>query len=378
MRMKAAVMHEQGLPQPFEQSRPFHIEEVDLDGPGAGEVLVEVRAAGICHSDLSQVKGIRKRKLPVVGGHEAAGIVREIGKGVTRVKVGDHVIMTAVSGCGQCEECRAGFPALCKTVTIPRTQGVLGTGARRLSLNGGPLYHYSGISGFAEYAVTIENSLVPIEHSVPLDVAAMFGCAVVTGAGAVFNTADIRRGKNVAVIGLGGVGLNAVMASKIAGAGMIIAIDMLEEKLSLAKELGATHAFLATTEDLVEKIRELTHGGVQYVFEVSGAKSAMKTAMDILRPRGEVIGIGLGAFDDPYQYNHAGLVAEEKAIRGCFMGSCVPDRDIPRFVGMFTSGQLPVDRLRSDTITLEGINRAFDKLASGQVVRQIILPHRSL
>jgi len=375
MRMKAAVMHEQGLPQPFERSLPFHIDDVDLDPPGPGEVLVEVRAAGICHSDLSQVKGLRKRKLPVVGGHEAAGIVCEIGEGVKSVKVGDHVIMTAVSGCGECEQCRAGFPALCKTVTIPRTQGVLGTGARRLSLNGQPLYHYSGISGFAQYAVTIEKSLVAIDKSVPLDVAAMFGCAVVTGAGSVFNTAHVEKGKVVCVIGLGGVGLNAVMAAKIAGAAKIVAIDMLEEKFALARDLGATDCFLATEEGVVDKIKEATDGGVHYVFEMSGAKSAMKTAMDILRPRGEVIGVGLGAFDDPYQYNHAGLVAEEKAIRGCFMGSCVPERDIPRYVELFTSGQLPVDRLRSESIGFDGLNRAFDKLASGQVVRQILLPH---
>jgi alcohol dehydrogenase len=378
MRMIAAVMHEQGLPQPFEESRPFRIEEVDLDPPGPGEVLVEIRAAGICHSDLSQVKGLRKRRLPVVGGHEAAGVVREIGAGVTTVAVGDHVIMTAVSGCGECDLCREGYPALCKSVTIPRTQGVLGTGARRLSLNGDPLYHYSGISGFAQYAVAIEKSLVSIDKSVPLDVAAMFGCAVVTGAGAVFNTAAVEEGKTVAVIGLGGVGLNAVMAARIVGAGRIIAVDMLEEKFPLARELGATDTFLATEEGLVDRIKVVSGGGVHYVFEMSGAKPAMKTALDILRPRGEVIGVGLGAFDDPYQYNHAGLVSEEKCIRGCFMGSCVPERDIPRYVELFTSGRMPVDRLRSESITFEGLNRAFDKLASGQVVRQILLPHGML
>ena len=379
MRMKAAVMFEQGLPQPFESSQPFRIEDVELDAPGPGEVLVEVRAAGICHSDLSQVKGIRKRKLPVVGGHEAAGIVRSVGSGVTNVALGDHVIMTAVSGCGQCETCREGLPALCKTVTVPRTQGVLASGERRLSFpNGDPLYHYSGISGFAQYAVSASNSLISIDKSVPLDVAAMFGCAVVTGAGAVFNTAAVKSGRKVAVFGLGGVGLNAVMAAKIAGASQIIAVDTLPEKFVLASELGATNTFVATDPNIVTQIRDATEGGVHYAFEMSGAKSAVITATQILRPRGEVIGVGLGAYGDLYQYDHANLVTEEKVIRGSFMGSCVPERDIPRYVQLFTRGQLPVDRLRSLSIPLEGLNRAFDKLAAGQVVRQIVLPHGTL
>lgn len=378
MRMTAAVMHAQGLPQPFAESQPFRIQEVDLDPPGPGEVLVEVRAAGLCHSDLSQVKGLRKRKLPVVGGHEAAGIVREVGPGVTNLAPGDHVIMTAVTGCGVCETCRDGYPALCKTVTGPRTLGVLGSGARRLSLNGEPLYHYSGISGFAQYAVTMEKSLVRIDKSVPLDVAAMFGCAVVTGAGAVFNTAAVETDKSVAVIGLGGVGLNAVMAARIAGARDIVAIDIRPEKFEIARELGATATFLATEPDLTAQIRELTQGGVHYAFEMTAAKQAMQTAADILRPRGEVICVGLGETESRHDFRHAELVIEEKAIRGCFMGSCVPERDIPRYVELFTSGQLPVDRLRSEAITFDQLNAAFDKLAAGQVIRQILLPHGTL
>lgn len=183
MKIKAAVLHQQDNSRPFAQSRPFSIEEVDLDGPGPGEVLVEVRAAGICHSDLSVLKGLRKRRLPVVGGHEAAGIVRETGKGVVGLTPGDHVIMTVVAGCGECDYCRQDWPALCTGVSMARAQGLLSNGERRLSRNGTPLYHYSGISGFAEYAVCMENSLVRIDPAVPLDIAAMFGCAVVTGLG---------------------------------------------------------------------------------------------------------------------------------------------------------------------------------------------------
>lgn len=378
MKMIAAVMYEQGLPQPFEQSQPFKIEQVDLDTPGENEVLVEIRAAGICHSDLSQVKGLRKRTLPVVGGHEAAGIVRQVGRNVTNFTLGDHVIMTAIAGCGTCEICREGFPALCKSVTMPRTKGLLGSGERRLSLNGAPLFHYSGISGFAEYAVTMADSLIKIDKSVPLDVAAMFGCAVVTGAGAVFNTAKVQEGKTVSVIGLGGVGLNAVMAAKIAGASKIIAIDMLGEKLKLALELGATDVLLASDENIVQKIREISGGGVHYVFEVSGSQPALTTATAALRPRGEVICIGLAASDEEFRYTHTPLVTEEKAIKGSFMGSCVPERDIPHYVELFTSGQMPVDRLRSECITFDQLNQAFDKLANGQAIRQILLPHGSL
>lgn len=378
MRMKAAVMYEQGLAQPFEETQPFRIEEVELAPPGPNEVLVDVRAAGICHSDLSQVKGLRKRQLPTVGGHEAAGIVREVGPGVTRVKVGDHVVMTGVSGCGECEICKDGYPALCKSVTLPRTKGLLASGETRLSRNGAPIYHYSGISGFAQYAVVMENNLVAIDKSVPLDVAAMFGCAVVTGAGAVFNTAKLGAGRRVAVIGLGGVGLNAVMAARIAGADQIIGIDTMPEKFALAQELGATHVFLATEDDLVAKIRALSDGGLHYVFDMTGAPPALKTAYDVLRPHGEIISVGLGATGAQNSYDHTGLVSEEKSIRGCFMGSCQPDRDIPKYVEHFSAGQMPIDRLRTETIALEDINRGFDRLARGEVIRQIVLPHGTL
>ena len=224
--MIAAVMYDQGLPTPYAESKPFRIEEVELDAPGEDEVLVEVRAAGLCHSDLSTVAGQRKRKLPVVGGHEGAGVVREVGPGVTRVKPGDHVIMTLVSGCDHCRPCIRGRPVLCESVTASRAQGLLSNGMRRLSYRNSPVNHYSGISSFAQFAVTVSHSLITIDPSIPLDVAAMFGCAVVTGAGSVFNAADVRPGQSVAVFGLGGVGLNAVMAAKIAGASEIIGIDI--------------------------------------------------------------------------------------------------------------------------------------------------------
>jgi Zn-dependent alcohol dehydrogenase len=375
MRMTAAVMYEQGLPTPYTESKPFRIEEVELDGPGEGEVLVEVRAAGLCHSDLSQVAGLRKRKLPVVGGHEGAGIVREVGRGVTRLKPSDQVVMTVASGCGHCRPCTENRPAICDTFGASRSAGVLSNGVRRLSRNGEPVYHYSGISSFAQYAVTVPGALIKADPSIPLDVAAMFGCAVVTGAGAVFNSAKVRPGHNVAVFGLGGVGLNSVMAARISGASEIIGIDINESKFPLARELGCTRTVSALDPKLVETVKDLTKGGVDFAFEISGAKAAMASAIAITRKGGEIVCVGLGASDDLYQYAHAALVAEEKVFRGSFMGSCVPERDLPQYLKYFQEGRMPVDRLKSGTMTFGQLNINLDLLDRGEVVRQVLLPH---
>jgi alcohol dehydrogenase len=375
MRMIAAVMYEQGLPTPYAQSQPFRIEEVELSGPDEGEVLVEVRAGGICHSDLSQVAGLRKRTLPVVGGHEGAGIVREVGRGVSHLKPGDHVVMTVANGCGQCRYCVNTKQALCDGVSASRSKGMLPNGARKLLRADNPVYHYSGISSFAQYAVTMPNALIKIDPEVPLDIAAMFGCAVVTGAGAVFNSAQLRAGQKVAVIGLGGVGLNTVMAAKIAGASEIIGIDLLEDKFPLARELGCTTVFSARDPDLVTAIKDLTRGGVDFTFEISGAKPAMATANAITCKGGEIICVGLGATQDMFQYAHAMLVGEQKAFRGSLMGSGVADRDIPLYLEFFKAGRMPVDRLKSATIGFDELNISFDRLDRGEVVRQILLPH---
>jgi len=375
MRMTAAVMYEQGLPTPYVQSVPFRIEEVELTGPDEGEVLVEVSAAGLCHSDLSQVAGLRKRTLPVVGGHEGAGVVREVGRGVPQLKPGDHVVMTVASGCGQCRYCVNTKPALCEGVTASRSQGILPNGLRKLSRGGNPVYHYSGISSFAQFAVTVPSALIKIDPSIPLDVAAMFGCAVVTGAGAVFNTAKVRAGQKVAVIGLGGVGLNAVMAAKIASASEIIGIDLLEDKFPLARELGCTSTFAARDPDLVAKVKDLTQGGVDFAFEISGAKPAMGTANAITRKGGEIVCVGLGATQDLYQYPHAMLVAEEKSFRGSLMGGGMALRDIPLYLDFFKAGRMPVDRLKSNTMGFDELNVSLDRLDRGEVVRQILLPN---
>lgn len=375
MRMTAAVMFQQGLPKPYVESQPLRIEQVDLDGPGDGEVLVEIQAAGLCHSDLSQIAGLRKRTMPVVVGHEGAGIVREVGRGVTEVAPGDHAIMTLVAGCGHCRPCAKSRPALCDTVVASRAQGILGSGARRLSLNGSPVYHHSGLSVFAQYAVVMPNSLIKMDKDIPFEDAAIFGCAVLTGAGSVFNAARVQPGSSVAVIGLGGVGLNSIMASRIAGASQIIGIDLNPDKFALARQCGATDTVLANDPDAVKNIREMTNGGVDYAFEVVGVKPAFELALAITAKAGEVIGIGLGATDELYQYKHTALCTEDKVIRGALMGSSVPATEMPRFLDYYRQGLLPVGLLRSSQIKFDELNTALDLLDSGAAVRQILRPH---
>ena len=376
MRMTAAVMYEQGLAAPYAQSQPFRIEEVELEGPGEGEVLVEVRAAGLCHSDLSVVEGLRKRPLPIVGGHEGAGIVREVGRGVVGLVPGDHVAMAAVAGCGTCRVCLQGRPGLCTAVSGARNEGLLATGSRRLRLaDGGRLNHYSGISVYAQYAVVAPQSLVKIPKEVPLDVAALFGCAVVTGAGAVFNSARVPAGASVAVIGLGGVGLTSVMAAREAGAAQIIGIDVLPSKFDLARAVGATDCVDARDPQAVQQVLDLSHGGVDFAFEISGNLVALEMAQKITVRGGEVVGVGVGKATATFTVAHLPWVTEEKVLRGSLMGGGVPQKDIPRYADLFLQGRLPVDRLRSDHIGFDRLNEGFDLLHAGGVVRQILLPH---
>lgn len=375
MRMIAAVMRQQGLPAPFAESRPFEIDEVELEGPGEGEVLVEVRAAGLCHSDLSVIEGLRKRIVPVVGGHEGAGIVREVGRGVTRLQPGDHVVMSNFTACGHCRHCNNAKPMLCEDMGALRGQGMLANGAIKMSQNGKPIFHYSGVSSFAQYSIMMPQSLLKIDKSIPLEVAAMFGCAVMTGAGCVFNAAKVRPGQHVAVFGLGGVGLNTVMAARIAGAAKIVGVDINPSKFSLAQDLGCTHTVDARDPQLVETIRGLTEGGVDFAFEMSGVRSAMAQANAVTAKGGEIICVGLGGSNDMYEYAHAALVSQEKVFRGTEMGSSVPERDIPRYTQMYLDGKLDLDRLKSGTMTFSELNQNLDMLKEGSVLRQILLPN---
>jgi len=376
MRMRAAIMFKQGLPRPYAASTPLVVEDVELDGPGPGEVLIEIAAAGLCHSDLSAIEGIRPRPLPIVIGHEGAGIVRECGQGVTDLKPGDHVITVFVSSCGTCRYCVRGRPNICPSGFAARAAGTLMSGAKRIRrLNGESINHGSGLSLFAQYAVVARRAMVKIDPAVPLEDAAIFGCAVMTGAGAVLNTAGLQAGEAIAVVGLGGVGMNALFAAVAAGAERIVAVDANPEKLGLARQWGATDTFLATDPDCAAQVKAATDGGLDTVIETAGTVRAMELAYAITARGGRTVSAGLPASDAQFGYLHAQLVSDEKSILGSYMGSCVPERDIPRFLGLYRRGKLPVERLKSGFLGLEEINAGFDRLAEGSVLRQVLRPN---
>jgi alcohol dehydrogenase len=373
MKIKAAVLYQQGLPRPYASSKPICIETIDLAPPDDGEILVKVAAAGLCHSDLSTIDNSRPRSLPAVLGHEGAGVVAELGAGINDLSIGDHVVFVFAPGCGSCRNCHRGRPYACLRWPDVRARGELFTGGRRLSKNGTFIAHNSGVSCFAEYAVVARSSLVRIDKDVPLVDAAMFGCAVQTGVGAAVNTAAVRTGDVVAVIGLGGVGLSCMMGARLAGAKRIIAIDVSDEKLDLARQLGATDTFNAGDPGCVKQIREATGGGVDFAFEMAGSVKALALGTDILCRGGTVVTAGLSPAAASYPLHHTSLVGDAKSICGCYMGSCVPERDIPAFIDLYKQGRLPIDRLKSGTLPLEQINLGFDRLADVAAVRQIVV-----
>ena len=372
MKITAAVLREIGRPAPYAQSMPLSLEQVELDAAGPGEVLVRIRAAGLCHSDLSVIDGNRPRPMPMVLGHEAAGVVEQVGVGVTGLARGDHVVAAFVPSCGHCGPCDAGRPALCEPGFAANSAGTLLAGGRRLHDANGEVNHHLGVSGFADHAVLAANSLVRVPGDLPFAEAALFGCAVITGVGAVVNTAAMPRGASVAVVGLGGVGLASLLAAKMLDAEHIVAIDMNDAKLATARELGATAAVNAADPDAADKVRDLTRGGVAFAFEMAGAARAFELAYRITRRGGTTVSAGLSHPDQRFSLQHLGLVAEERTIKGSYLGSCVPSRDIPRYIDWYRAGRLPVNRLLSERIRLEDINGAFDRLAAGASIRQVI------
>ena len=373
MKIKAAVIRQMGLTQPYADSKPMTIEEVELDKPGEREVLVQIKAASLCHSDLSTVNGDRPRQMPMVLGHEASGVVQEIGTGVNDLKVGDHVALVFAPSCGQCISCIDGHPGRCEPGQQANGAGKLLNGGMRLHQHGKDVYHHVGVSAFAQYCVANRGSMVRIDKELPFDEAALFGCAVLTGVGAVFNTAQVFPGAKVAVLGLGGVGLNSLLGAIVAGAQQIVAIDLHDDKLALAKQLGATDTVNAKAPDAIQQVKDLTGGGVHFAFEMAGSVQAMELAYRITRRGGTTVSAGLPHPDHRWPLQHVNMVAEERTIKGSYMGSCVPTRDIPRFIDLYRRGMLPVNKLMSDHIKLEEINVGFDRLASGHTVRQIIM-----
>jgi len=373
MKTRAAVLFKPGLAPPYGVSRPLRVMEIDLEPPGRGEVLVRIRAAGLCHSDLSVIDGTRPRQLPIVLGHECAGEVEKLGPGVTDLRVGDHVVASFVPSCGGCEPCIGGRPALCEPGFAANMAGTLLSGARRLKIDDREVHHFLGVSGFAEHAVLARNSLIRVDARLPFDEAAVFGCAVITGTGAVINTAGVPRGSTVAMVGLGGVGLAALLAAHMLDAKAIVAIDVNEEKLTVARILGASHTLNAGDADCARKVREMTGGGVQFAFEAAGSVTALELAYLITRRGGTTVTMGLSGADQRVSLSHLSLVTEERTVKGSFMGSSVPSRDIPRYIGWYQAGKLPVKRLLSEHIALDQINEGFDRLVASQSVRQIVM-----
>ncbi|WP_066368486.1 zinc-binding dehydrogenase [Herbidospora mongoliensis] len=365
MKVRSAVLVESGRSFPYDLSRPLEIRELTLDPPGGGELLVKIHAAGLCHSDLSVIDGSRPRPLPMALGHEAAGVVvesREPG-----FAAGDHVVLTFVPACGSCGACAGGRPALCGPGAAANRAGTLLGGGHRL----GGVFHHLGVSAFSEYAVVSARSAVKVAPELPFEVAALFGCAVLTGAGAALYAADVGPRDSVAVFGLGGVGLSALLAAKAAGVTTLIGVDLVAGKRDLALSLGASQV-VQGGEGAVEEVRELTGGGAVKVVDTTGVAAVLAQAYAATAPGGVTVTVGLPAPSAGLTIPALSLVAEEKTLRGSYLGSCVPRRDVPRFIGMYEAGVLPVDRLLSDRLTLDQVNEGFDRLKTGEAVRQVV------
>ncbi len=353
---------------------PLHVTEVELEPPHAGEVLVRLHASGVCHSDISTANGTIGSRLPAVLGHEGAGVVEAVGPGVGAVKPGDHVVLSWNPHCGVCEECVRGLTHLCTVAWAPMFEGGLLDGTSRLSWDGGALYHYSMVSSFAERAVVPERSCVRIDQRIPLDVAALVGCAVTTGIGAMWNTAEVRPGDRVAVFGCGGVGLSAILGAAAVGAAPIVAIDRREDKLEVALALGATDAVLwgAGAEETAEAVTSASKGGVDYAVDAVGRPDIMLAAFLSTRRRGAAVAIGIPRQDAVLTLPAITIPRMERRVLGSIYGSARPERDFPLILDLFMRGRLPLDRLISHRMPLDGIQEAFDLVGEGAAVRAVL------
>ena len=367
-----------GVSQPYASSKPLAIETLELDPPGPGEVLLRLKAAGLCHSDLSVVNGDRPRPMPMALGHEAAGTVEQIGpvvgeEGASDLAVGDHAVCVFVPSCGHCEPCTVGRPALCEPGASANGAGTLLSGAHRLHRSDGTaVNHHLGVSAFADYATVSRRSVVKVDPDLPFDQAALFGCAVLTGVGAVFNTARLPAGSSAAVIGLGGVGLSSLLGAIAAGARQVVAIDLSDEKLAFARELGASETVNAADPAAVQQVKDVTHGGVEYAFELAGSTGALDLAFRITRRGGTTVTAGLPPPTATMPLSPVILTAEERTLKGSYIGTAVPGRDIPHYIELFRRGRLPVDRLMSGMLSMDEINEGFDRLHDGHAIRQLV------
>lgn len=358
MKIRGAVLETIGASRPYAESTPLSVTDLELDEPGDGELLVRIEAAGLCHSDLSVVDGNRVRPVPMLLGHEAAGIVEKVG-GDADLAPGQRVVMTFLPRCGACSACATDGLAPCIPGSAANAAGTLLSGATRLS---GGVRHHLGVSGFATHAVVDRRSVVPVDPDVPAVVASLLGCAVLTGGGAVLNAGQPRAGQTVAVVGMGGVGMAAMLSALAHHDVRVIAVDRLPEKLALARELGAHATY--TPESVTEK--------AEVVIEAVGHAAALEGAIALTAPGGRTVTVGLPAPHARISVSPLSLVAEGRTLIGSYLGSAVPARDIPRFVELWRAGRLPVEKLVSATLTLDQINAGMDALADGAAVRQII------
>ncbi len=368
---RGAVLRESGLPRPYVESRPFEIVELELPDPGPGEVLVEIGAASLCRSDLSVVTGARVWPLPMVIGHEAAGKVTAVGPDVTSLTPGNDVVLVYLPQCGECVRCRGGEGWLCDVGATANQKGELLTGGTRLTHHGEKLHHHMGVAAFAEYTLVSEASAVKVPPGLAAQDTCVFGCAVLCGAGTALNTAGVGEHDSVAVVGLGAVGLSAILGAKVAGAERIVAIDRLETKLASALSLGATDVLVAEEQTPVRVI-EQTAGGVDHAIEASGTLEGFELAMRLVRRGGTVTTLGLPGPAVSHDLELASLVVRGVTIRGSYLGSCVTSRDVPYFIELYRKGRLPADKLISHHIRLDDINAALDRLADGEALRQVI------
>ena len=365
MKSRAAIL--------FEVGQKLEVREVDVQDPGPGEVRIQMVAGGVCHSDLHVMTGHLSAPLPAILGHEGAGIVADIGAGVTSLRPGDHVIPLWRLSCGECEYCTGGRPALCAAGTEIRWTGRLLDGTSRFKLDGQEIKHFAGVSSFSNYTVVPEKAILKIPDDLPLELAALLGCAVITGWGAVINAAQVRPGRTVAVFGTGGVGINVVQGAVLAGAEKIIAVDLLESRLEHAKRFGATHTVDASAGDPVERIRDLTGGrGVDYAFEVIGLPVTMRQAYDSLAKRGVAMIVGITPTTAEVTIPSLSLVYDERVLTGSLYGSAAPKTDIPRMIDLYRAGSLKLDELLTRSYPIEEINQAYDALQSGETLRSVV------
>lgn len=357
------------------ESNRLTVETVTLDDPHDHEILVQMQAAGVCHSDLHTLQGQLRATPPLVLGHEGAGFVRAVGSAVSRFRPGDRVLVNWIPACNVCPTCRRGLPNLCERLPETTFQALLPDGTTRLrTLDGLPLKHFLSAATFAEYAVLDEAGAIAIPDDVPFDVAAITGCAVVTGVGAVINTGQARPGMAAAVIGCGGVGLSAILGCVLAGCNPIIAVDTLPAKLDFAASLGATHTVLAGPGvDVVAELKRLVRGGPDLTLDSVGAAATIAQALDSVRPGGTAVVMGLHGVRQPAPINPAGLIYQNKRLLGSFFGSAKPMVDLPLLLELYRAGRLPINRLISAHYSLEELPRAFADLEQGLLARGVVI-----